>query len=35
MILYNSEDSIGGIRKFCRPLFCHNSVVKYASSVLQ
>jgi len=29
MILYNSENSIRDIRRFCRPLFCHSSVVKY------
>jgi len=29
MILYNSENSIHDIRSFCRPLFCHSSVVKY------
>jgi len=35
MILYNSENSIRDIRPFCRPLFCHSSVVKYTSSLLQ
>ena len=34
MILYKSEKSIRDIRTFCRPLFCHSSVVKYASSLL-
>jgi len=29
MILYNSENSIRDIRQFCRPMFCHNNVVKY------
>jgi len=28
MILYNAGNSICVIRLFCRPLFCHNSVVK-------
>ena len=31
-ILYNSENNIRDIRPFCRPLFCHCSVVKYTSS---
>jgi len=31
LILYNSENSIRDIRSFCRPLFCHSSVVEYAS----
>jgi len=35
MIFYNSENSIRDIRPFCRPLFCHSSVVKYTSSLLQ
>jgi len=35
MILYNSENNIRDIRPFCRPLFCHSSVVKYTSSLLQ
>jgi len=35
MILYNSENSIRDIGPFCRPLFCHSSVVKHTSSVLQ
>jgi len=35
MNLYNLENSILDIRPFCRPLFCHSSVVKYTSSVLQ
>jgi len=34
-ILYISEDSICDIRLFFRPLFCHSSVVKYTSSLLQ
>jgi len=29
MILYNSENSIHNLRPFCRPLFCHSSVVMY------
>jgi len=35
MILYNSENSIRDIRPFCRPLFCHSSVVKCTSCLLQ
>jgi len=35
MILYNSENNIRDTRPFCRPLFCHSSVVKYVSSLLQ
>jgi len=35
MILHNSKNSIRDIRPFCRPLFCHSRVVKYASSLLQ
>jgi len=35
MILYNLENSIRDIRLFCRPLFCHSSFVRYASSLLQ
>ena len=35
IILYNSENSIQDIRLFCRPLFCHSSVVKYTSSLLR
>jgi len=35
MILYNSENNLCDSRPFCRPLFCHNSVVKYTSSLLQ
>jgi len=35
MNLYNPENSIRDTRAFCRPLFCHNSVVKYTSSLLQ
>jgi len=34
MILHNSENSIYDIRPFCRPLFCHSSVVKYTSSLV-
>jgi len=29
MILYNSENSICGIRPFSHPLFCHSSVVNH------
>jgi len=32
-ILYNSEKNIPEIRPFCRPFFCHSSVVKYTSSL--
>jgi len=35
MILYNSENSICDLRPFCRPFFCHSSLVKYTSSLLQ
>ena len=35
MILYNPENSIRDIRRFCDPLFCRSSVVKYTSSLLQ
>jgi len=35
MIFYNSENSTCDIRQFCRPLFCHRSVVKYTLSLLQ
>jgi len=28
-ILHNSENSIRDIRSFCRPMFCHSSIVKY------
>ena len=35
MILYNSQNSIRYIRPCCRPLFCHGSVVKCTSSLLQ
>jgi len=35
MILCNSENSVRDIRPFCRQLFCHRSVVKYTSSLLQ
>jgi len=31
----NSENSIRNTRLFCHPLFCHVSVVKYASSLLK
>jgi len=31
MILFNSENSTRDTRPFCRPLFCHSSVVKYLS----
>jgi len=34
-IFYNSENSIRDIRSFCRPLFCHSSVVKYTWSLSQ
>ena len=34
MILYNSVNSIRD-RSFCQPLFCHDSFVKYTSSLLQ
>jgi len=30
IILYTSENSICDIRLFCRPMFYHSSVVKYA-----
>ena len=35
MIVYNSENNIRNTRLFCHPLFCHRSVVKYASSLLK
>jgi len=35
IILYNSENSTRDIRPFCLPSFCHSSVVKYTSSLLQ
>jgi len=35
LILNNSENSIGDIRPFCHPLFCHSSVVRYTLSLLQ
>jgi len=35
MILYTLENSIRDIRPFCRPLFCHSSVVKYTSSLAE
>jgi len=31
MIVYNSENSIRNTMPFCRPLFCHRSLVKYTS----
>jgi len=31
----NSENDIRDIRPFCRPLFCHSSVVKYTPFLLQ
>jgi len=31
----NLENTIHDISPFCRPLFCHSSVVKYTSSLLQ
>jgi len=34
MIVYISENSIRDIRLFCRPLFCHSSVLKYTASLL-
>ena len=34
-IFYNSENNIPYIRPFGRPLFCHSSVEKYTSSLLQ
>ena len=34
-MFYNSESNIHDIRPFCRQLFCHCSVVKYTSSLLQ
>ena len=35
MIAYNSENNIRNARPFCHPLFCHSSVVKCTSSLLQ
>jgi len=35
MILYNLENSTRDLRPFCRLLFCHRTVVKYASSLLE
>ena len=35
MILYNSENNVRNVRPFCRPQFCHSSVVKYTSSLAQ
>jgi len=35
IIFYNSENNIRDISPFCRLLFCHSSVVKYTSSLLQ
>ena len=29
MLLYNSENSIRYLKPFCRPIFCHSSVLKY------
>jgi len=34
-VSYNSENNIRDIRPLCRPLFCHSSVVKHTSSLLQ
>jgi len=34
-IVYNWENSIRDVSQFCRPLFSHSSVVRYASSLLQ
>jgi len=31
MIFYNSDNSIHNLRPFCRPLFCHSSVVMYTA----
>jgi len=35
IILYNLESSIRDTKRFRRPLFCHSSVVKHISSLLQ
>jgi len=35
IIFYNPENNIRDTRPFFRPLFCHSSVVKYISSLLQ
>jgi len=35
MILYNSENNIRDTRPLCSVLFCHSSVVKYVSTLLQ
>jgi len=35
IIFYNSKNNIRDISLFCRPLFCHSSVEKYTSSILQ
>jgi len=35
IILYNSENSIRDVSTFYLPLFCHTSVVKYTSFLLQ
>jgi len=35
MIFYNSENNISDWKPFCRPLFCHSSVVQYTASLLQ
>jgi len=34
MIFYHPDNGIRDIRPFCRPLFCHSSVVKYTSDPL-
>jgi len=34
MIFYNLENNIRDKSPFCRPLFCHISVVNYTSSLL-
>jgi len=34
-ILYNLKNSIRDMKPFCRPLFCHSSVVDYTSSLLK
>jgi len=34
-IIHNSENNSRDIRSFCRPVFCHSSVVKYTSTLLQ
>jgi len=35
LIFYNLENGIRDMRPLCSPLFCHSSVVKYISSLLQ